>query len=1451
MFKKKEIKKNLPKINILNKLKSILESKLNSRIIACLILAIFHFSFYSFFLKNWQIVFWDIDIGFYTWNYLNEIKTLYNETWSTTNFFNYTRSFFVIPLYYFSLIFGWNSILFEKLIIFSLLFLSSSWMFILAYEILKRETFRKKFNLNIFQIFVLALFAWIFYGCNPWEIMRIQHIYILVWYAFLPFIFYEILYFSEFDFEKKEEIRNVKIFSYHIFLASIFYIISLWAVHYLFFTFFVIVSWFFYRFIYFLYTKQFLRIKISFLKYLIFWIFFSILLSFWIIPYIWAVHFGNISPQNINTLDTIVRFSRNSDFTNVIYLISYWWPMVDFSNFDSSFWISGAFLFFIIIALNIFSYKSKYVVFFLLFSIPLFFLSLWTNWPLKDFYVYLVFDSPFSDSFGFIFREANKFVWLLAFCFSILIATWLATILSFLRDILYSFKKEEKLIKQKWFDKELVSLLKNYSFTKKFVFVSSTLLIFIFITSYFFYIKPFHQVFVKNFYSPIEIPKDYVYFINKEKNEISEEKRILYFPRYERIVSKNYNFWVATWNRNFLYERPTWSMDLQSSVNKTYHPLEGSTTYLWNFYDYIDYYLTNNVWKNLSKYLYLVWVNNLVYHSDILWLEDNQKHQLKNIETQLKKETEIWFISSFFTWEKVSDFTTFSNKVFHFWGISNLETLLSFKDFNYKKFSNIFVWKDPNINNFNKLEGAWDIINIYKKEDLFLNNLDDEKIITFFDKNNFSDPFLNWAKSRLDIPDFKWYLKNLWINNFNWDFDLNKWIIFTYSSSKLDVKPYEDLSLKWTDIIDFSQIVDSKDFFTPNDEANIKISVDKKERWDNTKSVKWEILKWDSKIWKIGNMNTILVKPETGYFFQILLSWKWVDQIHGKVKFFDERWNELWNSYVSSPSYVENFDRVKFTWSFVTPKETSYILFQLWSLQRMSETTYWWIHDLKIKDLSEFTKPNIFSQKYTFKTVWKHEVYARIFDNTRWWKISFKIWEKEFIVNTKSQNKNKFYWIKLWNIYIDSLWEKEIILRNLSWFNAVNLLAIVPEYYTEDFNKNFEKNNTLKANQIIWLEAEKDFSIFWNIQWNEKNINLSNWKSINLNNWNIENSFDILKSWAYNIKLKLNSLSKASAYFEIKISTGDKEIYKKWFYNIEKEVTLENIKLDKWSYKLNIKIQNLEKQLVSKYNFVREKAIEENANLPQDEKWCTYFEGLYNSNLSSQNTNDWKKFFLKPWKSCYRLVISHNPVKVTQNKEYILKVNLKKQDTKMLHAKVKFFDKNKNFLSDFYFEDYDSNFKDNEEIITEKIIKTPENTDFMQITFNQRQEQKPSILSIYTLYNVELLEYQNLPWVDSVLIYDKNSDIFTNSSKFIEKSQTWVIQLNKTFSPLWQLDWQKPFISNFFLNWYISSDSKKEVNFVLETLWKIWYFITLSFLIFWFSFWLIYLIIRNKRKKVR
>lgn len=1404
-------------------------------------------------LTTGHIVLWDLDFWFTLRWYIDRILPLWNKTWSTGTFFNGTRLPFVLVIYSFVLLIWDHPSLFEKLLIFSLVYWSAVAMYYLVFYIIKSYCDRS--NLSDNYIVSIAVMASIYYAFNPWSIIRIQHIYLLVWYAVLPAIFYQILQFSWDLLLPLKYNKNLRSIFIHIVLASTFYVVAIWAVHYLFFTAFLFVWRYLFLVSILLRRRHYRLIWILTYRYAIFWLTFLLLVSYWLIPYLWSSLIASVNPPSINTMDSINMLSRFSTLTNVLYLNSYWWSMMDINSIGIFFWIWWLFILLIMLIWNIFNIKNKITGFFIAWSIVFVILSTGSKLPLfATMYKWIVFDNALAGKVWFIFRDSNKLVWLVAFWFAILLWTWITWIIWYLKDKI-SRRWMELMYLWLWFDKVRKT---RFNYYKTFIIIFSITTI----GSYLAYLYPFYSLYLNHFYTNTIIPSDYTKFINYQKNDLDKTK-YFYLPRYETILTPGFEYAVTNWNLTTNPQKPVWPYDLVTSLKDTYNPLEWSNMALSNFYSYVDIYLKKWVGSNLKSYFDMFWIWKIVYGMDLYKLENESKIVLNNIYKQwFTKENILWYVNIFKNKSAYWYAHYYKNSIYNFLWITSFETVVNNKIVNPSTYSNIFVNADIETSKWNFNDKKWDIFIANNRLDLILSNINKSDLIAPFDYNNYSDSFSRWAKNSEYSPDWQYHLRKNWISNYSWDFSLNKWFIFTYAPAMLDVEPYEDMTNKWIDLMNFDKAVDTWDLFTVSDKSNLKIWLDKKDKWTEISEVKWEVARWTSEIWKVWSSKIMSIKEQNAYIFDIVVSGKNVNNIHGKVKFFDKNQNELWVSYVSAPRSVDNFDMIKFSWTFITPIWARAMIFELNTLTNPTTKSYWWIHDIKIKDMKQYTKENIQTINYKINKTWKYKVFTRTFDNIAWWDLLFKVNNKSYNLKTKTDKLSKFTWHYLWDISINKIGNQEISIRNVWWFNAVNVIWIVRE---NEYKILEDQIINIHADQYVSLEAETDGKIDWNIQSNTITPN-SNGKSVNLNYWKTEYEFDILKPWKYNIKLLYNKLATADVWIvDINIKFWNQIIFKK-----NKTITadveyLNNINLVKWHYVISIWLKDTRPSLIktedlNRFSYddwsnkdtlfikedssVTEKRLNNTEPVKEksdkkveyltDEPWCSYYQWLLDDYISYDYFNDWviykKNISLKSWNSCFWLITSNHPKPIKPNTEYLLSYFLKKIDTKQFHSKIIFYDKNMKTIFNSplivnwesrttnQLESYEYSFENNMKYYKDYIIQTPKDAGYISVQFWQKQRQ--DVKSAVEISNILFKEYNTLPWLDSVSIIDNrirknwiNSDLEYTKNWSMENildvskiKSDWVITIWETYTPLWQAnidnEFVKPIMTNFFLNWY-------------------------------------------------
>ncbi|MCJ8342752.1 MAG: hypothetical protein MJH09_07885 [Cetobacterium sp.] len=384
--------------------------------------------FHNFFIEG-HIVFSDLSFGISSDRYFDNIFGLWNPQLSTATFFNIPRFFYVLPFWILSRLFEDTGAALVKSLILGILYISGFSMYAL---IRKFTNVYFEEEINYLSSTILGL-ASLYYALNPWVIIRIQHIFLLCGYSLFPLLI--LIFFNIFD--PKFQVKSKSIFKYkeidtsyyvliNIFLFGIVFSVNSAAIHY-----------FFYEFIFFILMGSLLFIKYTYKSYkknklknfLINYFFKSFLIGmtsflfclYWLGIYILTILFKTqVSQNNINAMETFGMFSKYSSFKNVIYMNSYWWPMINLEELPMYFYIGGGILFaFMIYGISARGYQDNIILFMTVTSSA--FLILGTGIKYKYIENLFIFATKLPI-FGNIFRDPNKFAGIAVMGMTIILA---------------------------------------------------------------------------------------------------------------------------------------------------------------------------------------------------------------------------------------------------------------------------------------------------------------------------------------------------------------------------------------------------------------------------------------------------------------------------------------------------------------------------------------------------------------------------------------------------------------------------------------------------------------------------------------------------------------------------------------------------------------------------------------------------------------------------------------------------------------------------------------------------------------------------------------------------------------------------------------------------------------------------------------------------------------------
>lgn len=1013
----------------------------------------------SIWMSDYTIVFSDIDFGIDDKVFISRIFSLFNEHFSSMNFFNLSRLAFIIPFYLFSIIFS-NYIpgFLLKIIIITVLLISGMGMFSLCEKLLQKHFGDFNKGYHYFGLIIPALY----YAINPWVMFRIQHVFLLPGYACYPWVLY---YFV--DLFKLHEDDNTVIHSsypieFSLFKKKIKFSRSIWedivsaikiaffvsigsaSIHYFFFYILTVVSLGLAILVH--NSRKSGSIKISFFIFIrrniILWSIVLLFCAYWIIPYIFAMFGTNIEPNNVNVVDTLGMFSRNSGIRNILYLVSYWWPMFDTATYlDGFFWIGGGVFLFFIAYIVLYRFKQHYYISLFTFT-TVFMIALATGVNsnfLDRLNIFVVTNIPI---FGHIFRDPNKLVGPMAAFFAILIG--------------FGIDRYLFLINREGFSKWAQGFF-----------------ILVLLISHHFYYRPFELVFTDIYYSGAKAPKEYE-MVNK--NHIPGDGKVIWLPSMEHMLLSNkisnYDWNVPDNDNDLNLMRVVGNFHQYSSSKPFIFQYENNDGIIPYFYSFFQYLADETGGQHFGELMNWMGFDEVAFHNDVDGQEERQEFNLEVFNNQ--DSLEQYYQDDIFTLFKTNHpqekNTGINQVVYHTDNMFSFMYMLGKADeLDVNPHNTGIIWSQIRKQNFDLEDN--DIIVGDNQWDIVLPTLEDEYFYYPFDYVDTGDPYQGWAKILLKDSEWQWILT---LNNLNnsFEYDYSHGIAYTSVSHKLNVPDYKLEQYSNNILLDTNDILD--DFFTIDDSEIFNLTVFP-EYYEEDGVLHGHVLKGtsDNNIWQVASSKELDVSQLKGGFIRLkaVVSGVNAGSVHFKIRFFDEEGKEIGVNYLSKSDELTDFKKNELVCDSYIPQNAKTMSINILSMQNTIKDTYFWIHNFKIYDISDYTSPNILEVPINHKEANnQYRVLIRAFQSGI--SSDFFIDGGDGLIEVKLNNENsKFQWIDLGEVEIT---EDSLKIIPEDGFVAINAIVLIP---TDEFNAITYKMNNFNGYQTDFSLIHYDYQV--------------------------------------------------------------------------------------------------------------------------------------------------------------------------------------------------------------------------------------------------------------------------------------------------------------------------------------------------------------------------------------
>jgi hypothetical protein len=1340
--------------------------------------------------REGHIVFSDIAIGTSADRYLEEITGVWNQRWSTANFFNLSRLLFVAPFYAITQLTGGSGSTLVKLLILTLVNITFISFLIFSRSVLTRAI--PYITRDRQAIAVACVLSAIFYAMNPWLMTRIQHLYLLCGYALFPLVTYSGIKLFSLRSSTEHLHCSWKI-SFDTFmraaLFALLFSIACASVHYGIYMLPVLAMVLVHsslnsplRSSTFILLQQFIRLSLA--------IGLFIVISFhWIAPIIHSYLQGYGPGQNnVNVVETIMMFSRNSDWLSTVSGISYWWPMFSLEDLPISFRISQAILLAVITLglIQWFKYSSKLLV---VTTVLLSIIATGAHYTqMAEWYVDFVLSD--RNMLGFLFRDPNKLVGPLLLALSIFLCAGIL---------------------------QIIHLLRHY-FSPRYVATSYLILIIVLL----FYLAPFWQNYILGFYAPVLVPDEYRQVKSELQQRLPESGRVVYLPSADNMVQPELKYSAFDWNKAKIdgryISKASGSFTVFDSLVDTLYQHEGSPQSVDYFLNYLQHLIDKGSTRHIAELISLSGATHMIYQSDYV---GQQKRHAFNLDV-LKHQQGLELV--------------YTNRIFHLFAvkepqarISALETvihtpyglnrLLLYKTMGQEELKNAdvqFISATSTFNYDSIREG--DFMEVRKLDDWLLSGLPPESVIYPFEQINEGNPFLKWSKTFVSGQDWQFYLKRENIHNVPFDFDYSKGLIFTVAPVRINVAPYQLDTIVGDEVLTSGLFVDDEPIFHSLEPDKLKIRIQPEPTQNSLLDINGEYTAAALTHSLIAaESRAIPVAETTPYRLSFYLNTDRASSVQVRVLFMDHLGQKIGSEFVaSSDPSARKYDSIPIGFAFVTPHKAAQLKIEFLSKKLKNTHAEWSVEDLSLQSLSKFASPNkitLNAVKFAGKS---GQLYIRLFKSKAGGKLKVTSNGVSNVLNTLDPNRSSFQWVNAGHFSFGND-KQSLQLDNQLGLNAINALALIDD----DNRQNLEQTLQQKFEEsrlFLSLDAEADFSSTGQHNDHRTYADLHGGKGVRSSGGELRTNFDIVKSSIYSLSLQA-AVGQGAQKTEVSIieQSSGKIVWTKIISPSLKARPLSLYSDDtqgKWSQPLldvpesndfislwqgdEITLNKGQYYLLIRFPEIKRSSLNW-VQLQSSDVTTTALPQI--NTVQTSSPNNWS-------------ALTSARVSVKAGQQHLLEMDFSSILMGDLHLKIKYLDLDKNEISVIYFNRQEwklasGNFK------FSQVITAPLGAQWAELQILGKQIQPESELKVRSS---SLTDYAILPLIDWVLINEATPTLPSLSPKKRRK-----VQSEKLEAGIYKVD-NQPQVSGIKLLespsvlWQLETDGKRIKPFVVNGL---------------------------------
>jgi len=528
--------------------------------------------------------------------------------------------------------------------------------------------------------------------------------------------------------------------------------------------------------------------------------------------------------------------------------------------------------------------------------------------------------------------------------------------------------------------------------------------------------------------------------------------------------------------------------------------------------------LFKNGTGNLGGILTPLGIKYILYHEDVYSppVKDGFLDRLKN-QDDLELVERFGFIYIFenecLKERKDTFFSTSSQGTLVTGGVASLSTINSLPD--YEPVDNALFFSDQKSLEFKYLQNAIDKIIFTEStgmEEMVFTFADQRYFIAPYDHTDHYKPSEMWSKNRMVFLCWDGRAQRKGDVDASWDWGYDRGVVYTWSAGKLIREPSDSEKIP---VFHYGFEKGFEGFGSATAIVNVSRS---NRSMSGEYSLMGAMEKGESRENQIAGTGMIEI-PEGNEHFNISMhiAASNANNVQVLLRYYDEDSEYIEKDFLLTKSW--DFDFIEIGENLILPPVARYLTIQVLADQNPIAESYWWVDDIRMSMIEEkIIDPNMMSMDFEVDEGDEYEIFIRALKGEKCGAIDIHLDDMPLRTLDTLGKPSSFQWN---SVGTRSLKEgvHTVAIENVAGFNAVNLIAVIPESKAREYRSMADE--LIRDKDLIYaLEAESTFNRLHATTSGSHGNEASMGRVLRFNDYGTAwNSLEILRSGTYSLSI--------------------------------------------------------------------------------------------------------------------------------------------------------------------------------------------------------------------------------------------------------------------------------------------------------------------------------------------